>query len=133
MRPNLLVLVLVAAGLALAAGRAAAVDYLIDVQSGGPGKVTPSPNVIVPAGGNQTFTFAPDVGNVADVTVDDVHVGSGLTDYTFTNVQSDHVLYVSFGPAPPPPPPPPPPIDTTLLSTNGPVYAAVSDGNRIYV
>src|SRR5690349_9406114 len=27
-----------------------------------------------------------------------VSLGSGLTEYTFTNVQSDHVLYVSFGP-----------------------------------
>src|SRR5262249_12499669 len=51
----------------------------------------------------QTFTFTPTpspCNAVVDVTVDDVSVGSGLTEYTFTNVQSDHLLYVSFGPLP---------------------------------
>jgi len=103
MRPllNLLALVVLVASLPIGAGPAAAVDYLIEVQSGGPGTVTPTPNVLVPAGGNQTFTFTPDGCNgVVDVTVDDVSVGSGLTEYTFTNVQSDHALYVSFGPSP---------------------------------
>src|SRR5262245_60714049 len=95
---NPLVLALLPAFLAIAAGQAAAVTYIIEVQSGGPGTVTPSGVVDVPAGGSQTFTFTPSGCHiVGEVSVDDVSVGSGLTEYTFTNVQSDHVLYVSFG------------------------------------
>src|SRR5262245_13024011 len=107
---NFVVLALMAASPVLASRSAAAQTYLLEVQAGGPGTVSPG-TVQVPAGGSQAFTFKPDVGNVAYVTVDDVHVGSGLTHYTFTNVQSDHILYVSFGP----PPPPPPPLDPTTL------------------
>src|SRR5262245_28309860 len=103
---NPLVLALLPALLAIAAGPAAAIDYLIEVQIAGPGTVTPPGPVFVSAGGSQTFTFAPSAGNVVgEVTVDDVPVGTGLTEYTFTNVQSDHLLYVPFGPPPPPPPP----------------------------
>src|SRR5215475_627507 len=96
---NLLVLPLLVAFLAIAPGRAAAIDYLIEVQVGGPGAVTPPGPVVVPAGGSQTFTFTPTpsgCNGVVDVQVDDASVGSGLTEYAFTNVQSDHVLYVSF-------------------------------------
>jgi hypothetical protein len=94
---NPLVMVLVATALVIATGHAAAQTYLLEVQSGGPGTVTPG-TVQVPAGSNQTFTFTPDGCNiVADVTVDDVSLGPGLAEYTFTNVQSDHILYVSFG------------------------------------
>jgi hypothetical protein len=98
---RLSILALLFAFLAIGAGPAAAVDYLLEVQAGGPGTVTPPGPVSVPAGGSQTFTFSPTPSGcnaVLDVTVDDVSVGSGLTEYTFTNVQSDHVLYVSFGP-----------------------------------
>ena len=99
--PNPLALALLAAALAMAAGRAAATTYIIEVQFGGPGTVTPSGVVEVPAGGSQTFTFTPSgCHGVTDVTVDDASVGVGLTEYTFTNVQSDHLLYVSFGARP---------------------------------
>jgi len=82
----------------LAITPAAAADYLLEVQWGGPGTVSPSDPVVVPAGGSQTFTFTPSGCNVVgEVTVDDVPVGTGITSYTFTNVQSDHVLYVPFG------------------------------------
>lgn len=95
---NPLALALLLAALAAAPGRAAAVTYYIEVQFGGPGTVTPSGIVEVAAGANQTFTFTPSGCHVVgDVTVDDVSVGSGLAEYTFTNVQSDHLLYVAFG------------------------------------
>src|SRR5262245_45075467 len=95
--PNLLALILLAA-LTVHARPAAAVDYTIDVQSSGPGTVAPSGLVQVPAGANQTFTFTPSgCAIVGDVQVDGESVGSGLTEYTFTNVQSDHGLYVLFG------------------------------------
>jgi len=75
----------------------AAADYLLEVQSGGPGTVNPPGPIAVPAGGSQTFTFTPSGCNtVGEVTVDEVPVGSGITSYTFTNVQSDHLLYVPF-------------------------------------
>ncbi len=105
---NSLALISLATSLALAAGPVVSQAYDIEVQSGGVGSVTPSGIIQVPAGGSQTFTFAPGAGNVANVTIDDVIIGSGLTEYTFTNVQSDHLLYVSFGPPMPPPPPPAP-------------------------
>ena len=80
---------------------ASAQSYTIDVESGGLGTVSPSGSVVVPAGGSQTFTFAPSgCFVVGEVTVDDVLVGTALTQYTFTNVQSDHVLYVPFGARP---------------------------------
>ena len=95
---NPVAMVLVAALLSIAAGRAAAVSYYIDVQYGGPGTVTPSGVVEVPAGGSQSFTFTPTgCYAVGDVMVDDVYVGVGLTQYTFTNVESDHAIYVLFG------------------------------------
>jgi hypothetical protein len=131
---NPLVAVLVVAALVAGAGHAAAVDYLIRVSSGGPGTVTPSLDVVVPAGGNQTFTFTPSVGNaVVDVMVDDVSVGSGLTEYTFRNVYSDRTLYVIFGPPPPPPPPPPGPLFPPPFQSYGtgeyPTSVAIADLN----
>src|SRR5437868_545167 len=87
--------VFVAAVVVFAVPVASAQSYTIDVQSGGPGSVSPSGAVVVPAGGSQTFTFTPTgCSVVGDVLVDDVSVGAGITQYTFTNVQADHVLYV---------------------------------------
>src|SRR5262245_52236873 len=72
---NLLVLPLLVAFLAISAGRAAAVDYLIEVQVGGQGTVAPPGPVIVPAGGSQTFTFTPwGCYVVGEATVDDAPV-----------------------------------------------------------
>ena len=86
-----------AAAVAFAAPVAPAQNYTIDVQSGGPTVSLPGP-VVVPAGGSVTFTFTPSgCFGIGDVTVDDVSVGVGITQYTFTNVQADHVLYVPFG------------------------------------
>jgi len=83
--------------LAIAACSALAGDFLLEVQSGGPGTVSPPDYVVVPAGGSQTFTFTPSgCYTTGEVTVDEVPVGTGITSYTFTNVQSDHLLYVPF-------------------------------------
>jgi hypothetical protein len=92
------VFVCLATAVAFAAPVASAQSYTIDVQFAGPGTVTPSGLVEVPAGGSRTFTFTPSGCNVGVVTVDDVPVGVGLTEYTFTNVQADHILNVQFGP-----------------------------------
>src|SRR4051794_14529097 len=88
--------VLVASLLSLT-GSAFGGSYLLEVQWGGPGTVTPSDPVVVAAGGSQTFTFTPSgCYTTGEVTVDEAPVGSGITSYTFTNVQSDHLLYVPF-------------------------------------
>jgi len=83
-----------------AAAPAAAGDYLLEVQWGGAGTVDPPGPIVVPAGGSQTFTFTPATCHATgEVTVDEVPVGTGITSYTFTNVQSDHLLYVTFNPS----------------------------------
>src|SRR5882762_7079604 len=68
--------------------------FIIEVQQGGGGTISPDGFVSVPAGGSQAFDFIPDdCYRVADVQVDGESVGS-VTGYTFTNVQSDHAIYV---------------------------------------
>jgi hypothetical protein len=52
---------------------------------------------IVPAGGSITYTFNPNTGYaVSGVTVDGTWKGA-ITSYTFSNVQTNHVMSVSFG------------------------------------
>src|SRR5215510_6008921 len=101
--PILLACAAVTAAVIGGAAPAAAQTHTIEVQASGGGTVTPDglPDgfVTVPAGGTQIFQFAPSsCFRVADVQVDNVSVGA-VTSYTFTNVQSDHILYVEFGPA----------------------------------
>ena len=70
------------------------------------GSIAPSGSVVVPEGGSQTFTIAPDAWcRVLDVWVDGVSVGA-VTSYTFTNVQASHTItavfaYVAVGDARP--------------------------------
>ena len=78
-------------------GTAQPSGYTIEVQRSSGGVVVPEGFVTVPAGGIQIFDFVPDdCYFITDVTVDDVSVGQ-ITSYTFTNVQSDHLIYVGFG------------------------------------
>lgn len=94
----LLVVVTLLRSTAVHAASGAPTDsFYVDVQWGGPGEVIPAGNVGIARGGNQTFVFVPAGCAIAGaVTVDDVEVGA-LSQYTFTNVQSDHALYVPFG------------------------------------
>lgn len=63
------------------------------------GTITPSGNVIVYEGDSETFTIEPDSGyEISSILVDDVSQTISST-YTFTNVQSDHTIQVSFEPA----------------------------------
>ena len=67
--------------------------------SGGNGTITPSGNVSINHGANQTFTITPNANyHITQVLVDGVNnpaaVASGS--YTFTNVTANHTIIVSF-------------------------------------
>ena len=70
------------------------------VASAGPnGRITPSGTVAVGQGGSETFTITPDVGfRIADVVVDGTSDPAAVLAgaYTFTNVQADHTIDVTF-------------------------------------
>jgi hypothetical protein len=62
------------------------------------GTISPSGEVTVIYGGNQTFTFTPGPGlGVADVIVDGESVGA-VTSYTFENIHEDHFIHAIFAP-----------------------------------
>jgi len=68
----------------------------IDARATGEGAIVPSGRQGIPAGSNQTFTFAPGRnGLVDDVRVDGVSVGP-TNAYTFLNVISNHTVEVVF-------------------------------------
>jgi hypothetical protein len=70
--------------------------FRIGVTRVGAGSIDPSGEVLVSPGANQTFTLTPSQGfTVCDVFVDGNSVGA-VTDYTFTDVASDHLLRVEF-------------------------------------
>lgn len=72
------------------------VEYTITATAGVGGSIDPSGEVLVAYGGNQTFTITPNTGYlISDVLVDEVSVGD-VTEYTFTNVTSDHTIEASF-------------------------------------
>jgi sugar lactone lactonase YvrE len=61
------------------------------------GTITASGPTAQATGGNLTFTFTPSAGyHVLSVTVDGTLVGAPST-YTFSNIQSDHTIAVTFG------------------------------------
>jgi uncharacterized delta-60 repeat protein len=71
----------------------------ITATAGSNGSITPSGDISVAAGAKQKFTFTPDPGyRVKEVVVDTDPPKSGLTSYTFTNVQTPHTISVSFEP-----------------------------------
>ncbi len=60
------------------------------------GTISPSGKVIDTCRANQTFTFTPNTCyGVSQVVVDGVNMGS-ITTYTFTNIDSNHTIVVSF-------------------------------------
>ena len=73
------------------------------------GTLTASGPTAQATGGTLTFTFTPDTGyHITSVTVDSTLVGAP-TSYTFSNIQGDHTIAVTFG------------IDTfTITPTAGP-------------
>ena len=97
-----LALLLVAAIPAVAgpgvADGAVLLTYTITATAGPGGSISPAGAVSVPAGSDESFaiTAAP-CYSVADVRVDGISKGS-IAEYTFTNVQADHTISVTFEP-----------------------------------
>lgn len=70
--------------------------FVITASTGANGSITPSGTVTVNAGANGTFTITPNSGYaVSDVLVDGVSMGP-VTSYTFTNVEANHIISVTF-------------------------------------
>ena len=77
------------------------VTYTITASAGSNGGISPSGIIPVEQGTNQSFAFAPAQGyQVADVQVNQVSVGA-VSSYTFTNVQADQTITLSFAPLAP--------------------------------
>ena len=70
--------------------------YTIKATAGAGGSISPSDNVSVREGRDQTFTITPDQGyTVSDVKIDGESVGA-VTSYSFENVRKAHTIAVSF-------------------------------------
>ena len=71
-------------------------EYTITASAGEHGSISPSGEVTVTEGENQTFAITPDAGyKVKDVKVDGVSVGA-VTEYTFENVSADASIEAEF-------------------------------------
>jgi len=70
--------------------------YTITASAGSGGKISPSGNVSVVSGSNQTFTITPENDySISDVLVDGSSAGAVLN-YTFPNVTADHTITANF-------------------------------------
>jgi FtsP/CotA-like multicopper oxidase with cupredoxin domain len=74
-----------------------AINTLVISSSAGiGGSITPSGNISVNQGANQTITITPSIGySITDVLVDGVSVGA-VTTYAFTNVTVNHSISATF-------------------------------------
>ena len=91
----------------------AKITHTITATAGNNGTITPSGEVSVTDGANQSFTITPDSGyQIADVKVDGKSEGAVNT-YTFTNVTANHTIEATFEKKPTKPIDPPyiPPVD----------------------
>jgi len=87
----------VTAGHTISASFAPTPVYTITASAGANGSISPSGDVSVESGADQQFTFIPDPGyGVWRRTVDGVEGISSA--YTFSNVDADHTISVTFGP-----------------------------------
>ena len=78
--------------------KAAATLYTITASPGTGGTIFPPGSFYVDSGSNQVFSVTPNTGYlVSDVTVDGVSVGT-VTNYTFSNVKTNHTIASTFTP-----------------------------------
>ena len=71
-------------------------EYTITASAKNGGKITPSGDVTVAEGDNQTFTITANNGyRISDVLVDGKSVGA-VASYTFKNVNANHTITVTF-------------------------------------
>ena len=76
--------------------KSAVSSHTITSTAGGNGSITPSGNVGVTDGDDQSFTITPDSNyHVLDVMVDGKSMGP-MAQYTFTNVTQNHQIEVKF-------------------------------------
>lgn len=74
------------------------VKYTITASASGNGSISPSGEIEVSEGDDLSFSFSPDPGHeIEDVRVDGVSIGV-VSDYTFSNITSDHSITVNFNP-----------------------------------
>ncbi len=73
------------------------------------GTISPAGDTVVPCGGSQDYTIAPQAPcyRIADVLVDDVSVGA-VPDYSFEDVVTDHEIEAFFEP-----------VNTTIFASSG--------------
>jgi type IV pilus assembly protein PilY1 len=72
-------------------------EYTISASAGDNGSISPTGNVVVSAGADQTFVFDPDAGyEVLNVVIDGTSYGSPSS-YSFTDVNGNHTIVVTFG------------------------------------
>ena len=94
--------------------------YTITASAGEGGSIDPSGNVNVEKGANQDFTITPNEGyEIADVLVDGSSVTLTGNSYTFTDVQADHSISVTFQEIGGEPEPPQPETYTVTLNNVG--------------
>jgi len=71
-------------------------EHIITATAGPGGSITPSGDVSVTHGENQSFSIAPDTGyEIDDVLVDGESTGP-VTSYTFVNVTGNHTIHAEF-------------------------------------
>jgi hypothetical protein len=73
-------------------------NSIVAASAGSGGTISPSGNISVGCGGDQTFSISANACNhIQDVTVDGVSVGA-VSSYTITNVTTPHTIIASFAP-----------------------------------
>jgi len=91
--------------------------FTITASAGGNGDITPSGSVILGSGENQQFNFTGNTGcHISKVLVD--NASTSLADsYTFSNVQQNHTISVSFA------------INTYNITATTDAYSTIAPGN----
>jgi len=70
--------------------------FTITASAGSGGSISPTGNVVVNQGANQSFTITPNSGfSISSVTVDGANQGA-ISSYTFSNVQANHTISATF-------------------------------------
>ncbi|MBI5021905.1 MAG: T9SS type A sorting domain-containing protein [Ignavibacteriales bacterium] len=93
----------------------------ITASAGANGTITPSGNVLVGYATNQLFTITPDTGyHVVNVLIDGSPIGA-QTNYTFTNVVTNHSISASFA------------IDTLTITATAGAHGLISPIGNVKV
>ncbi|MEK7263636.1 MAG: T9SS type A sorting domain-containing protein, partial [Bacteroidota bacterium] len=75
-------------------------QFTITSAAGANGSITPSGNILVLNGENQSFTMTPNIGyHIDSVFVDNIFIGS-QENYTFNNVDAHHTIFATFAISP---------------------------------